>query len=372
MLAPMEMIRSLLSGERLKHPIPPMDGALSPNSRLDTLTALDLELTAPDDVASDGNGGLLVSSDTQLLAVDPQGQSRVLASFPTPLSAFVRLNDGTLVVALDGEGLQRLDATGQPLESASSANGTALAGITALAADSDGGLYFTVGSTRHPAAEWARDLMECNRDGLLGYWRPGSEAKLLRSGLAFPNGALVENDGHHLIITESWNHSVTRYPIQGDQLGTPQVLIDNMPGYPARISAAAGGGYWLAAFAMRTLLVELILKEKAVKQDMMKSLPPDLWIRPALSSTGSHLEPLQMGAMKQLGIRKPWAPPRSYGLLLRLNSDAEVIDSLHSRFDGHHHGIMAAREIDGRLLIVSKGANSLLSAPLEQPGEELS
>lgn len=366
MFAPMEIIRGLISGERLKHPIPSMDGALSPNSRLDALPALDLVLKAPDDVQSDGAGGLLIAQGGQLLHRRANGEATPMAVFDQPISAFTRLADGTLVVGEDGVGLHHLDANGTRRNLCTEADGLPLKAVTAISEDPlRGGVYFTVGTTRHSAEDWVRDLMECNHDGLIGYW-PATDtpAQLLRTGLAYPNGLLVENDGRQLVITESWNHSVTRYPVTDTGLGAPHTLIGNMPGYPARIAPATGGGYWLAAFAMRTHLVELILDEKGFKRDMMQSLDPELWIRPALSSNGSHLEPLQMGAMKKLGIRKPWAPPRSYGLVIHVDESGEPEESLHSRVDGHYHGITAAREIDGQLYIVSKGNDRILIAPL--------
>lgn len=368
MFAPMEIIRDWLSGERLKHPIPSMDGALSPNDRLEALDSLDLSLHEPDDLCDDGNGGLLVSSETQLLRVDATGSASTLSTFERPVSALARLANGTLVVAVDGIGLYHLNANGDPLSTITTLNGEPLRGVTAIAEDPlHGGVYFTAGSTHHDARDWVRDLMECNRSGLLGYWATGEQTpRLLLAGLGYANGLLVEDDGHTLVITESWNHSVTRYPVTDQGVGEARPMIRNMPGYPARISPATEGGYWLAAFAMRTHLVELILGEKTFKKDMMQSLDQELWIRPALSSNGSHLEPLQMGAMKKLGIRKPWAPPRSYGLVIRINRDGEAIDSLHSRVDGHNHGITAVREINGRLYIVSKGNNRILTAPLDE------
>jgi hypothetical protein len=362
----MEVIRDILYGGSAEHPIPPMDGALSPNSRLDELEALDFGLSAPDDVAADGNGRLLVSSELSLLALDGNDRPRPVATFDSPISALARLRDGSWVVGLDGNGLVHLDSQGRPLHTAATLEGHPLTGITAAASDGGQGVYFTIGSTRHHAADWVRDLMECNRDGLLGHWIPGRDPQCLLRDLAFANGVSMEDDGRHLVITESWSHSVSRYEIQGSVLGEKQTLIGNLPGYPSRISAARGGGYWLAVFAMRTQLVELVLQDHAFKQDMMRSLAPELWIRPALSSTGSHLEPLQMGGVRRLGIRKAWAPPRSYGLVLRVDNSGEITDSLHSRVGGHCHGVTAAREIDGRLLVVSRGGNRLLAAPVKQ------
>ena len=61
-----------------------------------------------------------------------------------------------------------------------------------------------------------------------------------------------------------------------------------------------------------------------------------------------------------MGISKPWAPPRSYGLVVRLGSDGLPRYSLHSRSDGHHHGIVSAVEASGYLYMLSRGAGLLL------------
>jgi hypothetical protein len=69
---------------------------------------------------------------------------------------------------------------------------------------------------------------------------------------------------------------------------------------------------------------------------------------------------MQFGSIKALGIQKPWAPPRSYGLLVRIDEAGDPVQSLHSRVGGHHHGIIAACETAQGLVIVSKGSGRVL------------
>ena len=57
-----------------------------------------------------------------------------------------------------------------------------------------------------------------------------------------------------------------------------------------------------------------------------------------------------------MGILKPWAPPRSYGLVIRLDADGQPLYSLHSRVDGDNHGVVAAVECDGALVRARQGA----------------
>ncbi len=102
----------------------------------------------------------------------------------------------------------------------------------------------------------------------------------------------------------------------------PEVVLTKLPGYPARLSPAAGGGAWLALFAPRNRLIEFVLLEDDYRAEMMRDVPRAYWIAPALSSGASFLEPLQCGAVRTMGIHKPWAPSRSYGLVVRLDAAA--------------------------------------------------
>ena len=92
---------------------------------------------------------------------------------------------------------------------------------------------------------------------------------------------------------------------------------------------------------------------------MMEEIDPRYWIAPALTSGQSFLEPMQGAHIKMGGIHKPWAPPRSYGLVIRLGADGWSVYSLHSRVDGNNHGIVAAVECEGALFVIAKGRDAL-------------
>jgi hypothetical protein len=142
--------------------------------------------------------------------------------------------------------------------------------------------------------------------------------------------------------------------------GAQRVVLEDLPGYPWRIAPASGGGWWLTCFAMRTQLVEFVLRETAFRKRMLREIDPRWWIAPSLRSGTSFLEPLQLAHLKTMGVVKPWAPPRSYGLVIRLDERGVPAGSLHSRFDGVHHGIVSAVEHDGALYLLSKGSGRVL------------
>ena len=81
---------------------------------------------------------------------------------------------------------------------------------------------------------------------------------------------------------------------------------------------------------------------------MMREIAPDYWLAPSLAPRPHFLEPLQGGALRMHSRLKPWAPSRSYGLVVRLDASFRPVDSFHSRADGQRHGVTAVAWGDGR------------------------
>src|SRR5260370_17173572 len=99
---------------------------------------------------------------------------------------------------------------------------------------------------------------------------------------------------------------------------------------------------------------------------MMPEIDPEYWIAPKLKSGQSFLEPMQGAHIKTMGVVKPWAPPRSYGLVIRLDADGVPLYAVHSRVDGVNHGVVAAVELDGAPFAIAQGPSRLLPLPLSR------
>jgi hypothetical protein len=93
---------------------------------------------------------------------------------------------------------------------------------------------------------------------------------------------------------------------------------------------------------------------------MMAEVDPDHWVSPSMKPSSTFLEPLQGGAQKHLGMLKPWAPTRSYGLVVKLDRQFRPIFSFHSRADGRRHGVTSCIEVGGRVLATSKGGDTIV------------
>lgn len=357
-----EIVDRIFFPNRDPHAIPVLDGGFSPNTRLDE-AALAAEIPAPDALAIGSGGEIYVSTAQEIRRFHNGDVSRSdrFAAFEAPVGALT-FGEGRLYAALAGVGVVALDAEGRETGRLTAADGEGLGCVTALAIGDDGSVLLTDGSRRNGAGAWLRDLME-KRPGSGRVVRCGADlggAAVLRDGLSWPAG--VAADGGEILVAEAWSHRLLSIsPTDGSM----RVRVKNFAGYPSRIRPSAAGGHWIAFFAMRTQLTEFVLREDRFRARMMAEIEPELWIGPSLGDHFDYREPTQVGRIKKLGIQKPWAPPRSYGLVARVNAEGEAVESLHSRVSGETHGVTDLAELGGRLLVISKGRGKLVSIPLQ-------
>ncbi|MET3616131.1 WD40 repeat protein [Rhizobium aquaticum] len=338
--------------------VPPLDGALKPNNRLEeaprgiTVPQPDCCVTTP--------AGLIYSSGNTLFLMPFDGSAgREFHRAASEVTALAVSSAGILALAIAGK-IQFLDLSGAPMSGLSGGqqNWTT---VTALAFAPDDTLVIAVGSSKNLPADWQRDLLERERAGLVWRLVPSTgKATQFAQRLRYPNGLAVAPDGT-IIVSEAWEKQLIRLAPNGTLIGQ---VIEDLPGYPARISPSGRGGYWLSVFAPRSQLIEFVLREPAYRKAMMAEVDKEFWVAPALRSGYSFREPMQGGALKQMGILKPWAPTRSYGLVVELTGDFVPARSFHSRTGGRRHGITSAVEADGKLWMTSKGGDEVFAIDL--------
>jgi hypothetical protein len=342
--------------------VPPFDGALKPNQYLEEAEVF-AELDGLEDLASDGRD--LYVAHGQAVLRYRGGHAEEVARFGQKITALCLLRDGGLAVALDGCRVQIAGGShdGRTWDGAA---GVMFKSINALTATADT-LLATDGSQAQSCADWCRDLMSRGSSGRLVELAIGSgETRALATGTAYAYGAATAANGETWLC-ESWRHRILA--VGGARAG--KAVLDALPAYPSRITPAASGGFWLTAFIARTQLVEFVLRETAYRRRMMEEIEPAFWIAPKLSSGHTFLEPMQGAHIKTMGVLKPWAPPISYGLVIRLSPEGEPVYSLHSRSGGHNHGITAAVECDGDLYALAKGPQRILRLPVAKIEAEL-
>jgi hypothetical protein len=375
--------------------IPIFDGALKPNQILEGAEVV-AEFENPADIAADSRG-ILVADGTRVVRLartnPPHSNGEVAPSYGdggvmTPnttaahdpsvgdyaatspsewggtVTALCALPDGGIAVAVDGKEVRVQGGPFDGFASTGPANAPFQA-ANAIGRLADGSLAVTDGSLQQPCDHWVHDLMGRGASGRLISVDPKTgQAREMARGLEYAFGACAM-DGD-ILVSESWRH---RLIAVGS--GRPRPVLTRLPVYPSRLVPATGGGFWLTAFIARTQLVEFVLRENAFRRRMMNEIEPEHWIAPRLRSGKSYLEPMQGAHLRTMGVLKPWAPPRSYGLVVRLSATGQPVYSLHSRVDGLNHGVVAAAEFDGALYLLAKGPGRLLRLALADIEKEL-
>jgi len=328
------------------------DGALKPNNLLEEADTL-VENAGFSDLVVGAENRLLAACGTAVVEISTAGDLIDVAQFGEAVTALTELADGRLAVGL-GDKVVIGAGTGTETTVDTVAD-RKLTAVTALYAAPDGRLLVCDGSRSYGCEDWAWDLMGKKRDGRLIAIDPkGGDAQVLASGLGYAFGAFA-SDETGVLVSETWNHRVSQMSDKG-----VRPAIDRLPGYPSRFAPAPNGGFWLSLFCSRTQLVEFVLKEDDYRSEMMETIDPRYWISPSFGSGKDYLEPLQGGGVKQMGILKPWAPPRSYGLLVRFDANLAPQYSLHSRVGGKNHGICAVAQVGDTLYALAKGSGRIL------------
>lgn len=337
--------------------IPPLDGPYDPNNALEEADVL-VQATSPDNLFEIG-GKLQFTDATGRYALGSKGRSRLVEDHGARITAATGDGAGGGLVALAGGTLLHIGAGGQ-------SETCRLAGdITALAPDGRGAVIACVGSLVNDGGSWTRDLLEKRRAGSVWRIDPDSgEATELCAGLGYACGSFVTHDGR-VVVAESWCNRL----VEVEPDGRVRPLVEDLPGYPARIAPASGGGAWLAMMAPRNQLLEFILREDGYRTRMLAEVDPPYWIAPSLKRAQSYLEPMQQGAQRSLGMLKPWSPSLSIGMVVRYDADWSPMYSLFSRADGRMHGVRSVLEHDGWLLVASTGGGAVLSLALDSQGD---
>ena len=336
--------------------VPVMDGALKPNDYLERVASLAAVDGADNAVAAGGK--LLVSSGTRILELGANGNSRIHSEHDAAISCLAVSKGGALAIGLDGVGVKIVGGRHDGTLVGRVADGGLKCPTAAVFLDEDT-LIVSNGSVEFAAAQWSHDLIHHGRSGsVVRIDLSSGEHVRLATGLHFPAGLSLREGAAEIVVAEAWRHRLVA--IDANAPSQPREMLAGLPAYPGRICQSASGGYWLALFAVRSQLQEFVLRENRFRRQMIAEIDPAFWIAPALSSGHSFKEPLQSGGVIRLGIHKPWAPTRSYGLVVRLDADLQPVWSAHSRADGRRHGVTSLAEVDGELVATSKGKGEVV------------
>ena len=335
--------------------MPPFEAGLRPNSHLDEAdTLLAVATYEPDGVVGLGDGVYRFSAGQDLWELRGGSVSSV-ASFDGLAGSIEQLGDVTLV-AVEGQGIKRVESTRDSTVETFCHAEEVRRCVTDLTVVDSGQVYITIGSRQYGVDQWAHALVDGDRTGEL-LCVEGTSVSLVSDGMGWPAGVCGASSGSLLVAT-SFDYTISTL---NPETGEGEPIVSNLPFYPGRLRSSSGDGCWVAAPYVRNRGTELLLSEREFVAEMVRTIEPSGWLVPRLRSDRPHTDALQIGQLRVLGVLKPWAPPRSYGLVAHLAANGRFDFSAHSRVDATNHGVTDTTFDGSRLVVATRGGRNLLA-----------
>jgi ribose transport system permease protein len=188
----------------------------------------------------------------------------------------------------------------------------------------DGKIYFSDCTTRYEMTTNTLDIIESRPNGRLVCYDPATKVtRTIINQFYFPNGVCVSHDGRSLLIASTSLCKVFRHWLAGPSRGKTEVLIDELPGNPDNINRASDGNYWLALVGIRTPTFDLAARNPGFRLRMVKEVPADEWLAPALN----------------------------HGCVLKFNEGGEALESWWDPTGISHSTLTSMREHKGHLYL---------------------
>ncbi|BBC29944.1 hypothetical protein SGFS_012380 [Streptomyces graminofaciens] len=264
----------------------------------------------PEDVIADDRGRILTGvEDGRVLRLDGiadpgrAGVETIADTGGRPLGLQL-LPDGDLLVCDARRGLLRVttgDGTVRVL--ADAVAGEPLRFCSNVVALSDGTVYFTVSSRRHPLEHWLGDLVEHTGTGRLLRLAPGDrEPEVVLEGLQFANGLAPSADESFLVVAETADRRLTRVRLSGTRAGEREPFVADLPGMPDNMWRGTDGLMWVALAGPRIGALELV----------------------------HRAGPSIRRAASRVAVRAPYRPQR-YAGVVAVDDEGEVVHDLANR-----------------------------------------
>lgn len=156
-------------------------------------------------------------------------------------------------------------------------------------------IYFTNSSSKYKLSKKnvRRLIFELKKDGGLYEYNPITQkVKTLIDSTYFANGIALSEDNSYIIMAETSKYRIIKYWLKGSKVGSSEVLIDNLPGFPNGISRASDGNFWVGFSTERNETLDKVHSSK-FKKKLIFSLPE--FIQPKQAEFGLILKINQKG-----------------------------------------------------------------------------
>jgi sugar lactone lactonase YvrE len=311
---------------------PAMTGVLAPNTLLQKAELLAKgKINGPEDVAVDDQGRVYGGTwEGKILRVLPDGKVETFADTGGRPMGMKFDQNGNLVVCDAYKGLLSVDKRGAISVLATSAEGKPFKFIDALDIGDNGAIYFTEASNKFDLRDYLYEFFESRPNGRFMSYDPATkQVTVLMKDLYFANGVAVSQNQDFVLVNETSRYRVKRYWLAGPKAGTNDIFIDNLPGFPDNLSSNGKGRFWLALITPRDPALDLISPYPFIKLIVTK--------------------------LPKFAIPKE----KRYGLVLSLNEQGEITQSLQDPSGEHLFEVTSAQEYGGYLYLGSLNADRI-------------
>lgn len=297
---------------------PPLSGDYEKNSRLANVQRLSLgDGFAPEDIAIDSENRIYAGlDDGRIIRLQADGTRPELFANTQGRPLGMKFNAGGDLILADAiKGLLSISQDGSITVLSKQAGGEAILCANDLDIAADGTIYFTDASSKFPLTNYKADILEHQPNGRLLTYNPRTkETHVVLHQLCFANGVAVSPDQTFVLVAETGSYRILRVWLNqstlnhsGDspsdrKFGTPEIFIDNLPGFPDGISSNGKDKFWLALVTPRDATLDKLLPHPFLRKIVYR-LPPFLQPAPkrysfvlGLDSNGRVAENLQDGS----------------------------------------------------------------------------
>lgn len=293
----------------------------------------DLDLHGPEALIRDDEGFLITGlHDGRVVRTSLDGSAlKVLGNTGGRPLGLARHPDGRLIIADALRGLIALNTDGSISELSKSSDNLAFKFVDDVVIDEAGRYaYFSDASSRWGYGDDGAAIMEHGGDGrLLRYDFDTGETITLMAGLEFANGVALGPNEDYVLVNETGAYRITRVHLRGENAGSHDVFIDNLPGLPDNLSFNGRDRFWVALYTPRNPLLDAFADYPYVRKMIVR-------------------------AMKVLP-----APIAHRAMIIGLDTQGDVTANLQNSSSDSYAPITTVREYDGWLYLGSLKQNSL-------------
>lgn len=256
-------------------------GAFAQNQQLSQLQRIELDGdVGPEDFALAQDGKIyfaLLNGDIKYL--DKNGQIHPWVNTGGRPLGIEFDYAGNLIVADAYIGLLSVAVDGKISQLITEVDGVAVNYADDVDVAKNGMIYFSDASTKFHAKDYGTygaSLLDINEHGghgrLIEYNPKTKISTVLAQDINFANGVALSHDEKHVLFNETGSYRVLRLALTGEQRGTLDVLIDNLPGFPDNIARGTNGVYWLGLVSPRSKPLDMLSNSPQLRK-VVQRLP---------------------------------------------------------------------------------------------------